>query len=282
MKKLFLATILAMSTTQLFSADTITFGIVGLKPDKEIKSYDPLVNYLDKSASIKAKVVVVPTIEKMVEKVKAKEVDVLIHSPFIAAKVARDAGSKMVLRQWKKEVGEYTGCLFAKKGTIKDVTDLKGKMVSLEDKESASGAYLPVYILKKAGLKVTEKKNPTDAVAADEVGIVYSDDYDNTLMWVKKDRVAAGGTATNNVKDEADMQVIAESPMIPRSIVSYGPHVEAALGDKVTAALLGMSGSEDGKKALKEFSKTTKFDKLPKSSDEIKKNILDLLSKIEG
>ena len=74
-----------------------------------------------------------------------------------------------------------------------------------------------------------------------------------------------------------DLQVIATSLSVPRHVVSYSPKVSQTLVKKIKETLTIMHLSEEGKIALKNFSKTSKFDDFPGGPEVYLKPLQSLL-----
>ncbi|MFQ5949817.1 MAG: PhnD/SsuA/transferrin family substrate-binding protein, partial [Nitrospiria bacterium] len=62
------------------------------------------------------------------------------------------------------------------------------------------------------------------------------------------------------------LKIIHETYSIPRHIVSYRADLPPKLVARIKEILLGMDQSEEGRKALKAFERTTKFDEIPEQS----------------
>ena len=215
------------------------------------------------------KVVVAKNISDMAALMRAGKVDLYFDSAFPSIIVSELTGSKYLLRRWKRGIGEYRSVIFVMKdGGLHKVADLRGKIIAFEEPYSSSGYFFPKLVLGQAGLNLTAKKEPSDAVAAGEVGYVFSNADENTMAWVLRGRVHAGATdhhsyvkqARGNIKDLA---ILHESAPIPRQIVSHRRGLADELVLKIKEILQAMDKSDEGKKALMEFEETTKFDSIP-------------------
>jgi len=104
-----------------------------------------------------------------------------------------------------------------------------------------------------------------------EVGYVFSQADENTMVWVLRKKVVAGATDEQSYEKEARtsidlLQVIERSYALPRHVVSYRADLPPKLLAKIKETLIGMDQSEEGRKVLKAFENTTKFDELPEQS----------------
>jgi len=260
------------------SGGPLTIGTVGTEPASEIKKFHPFTSYLAKQLQgegiTEGRVVVARNISEMAAFVKEGKADLYIDSAFPTMAVSRLSGIKLLLRRWKKELAEYHSVIFAKQSSsISELGDLKGKMISFEEPFSSSGYLLPKLVMVQKGLKLAAKNNPTDAVRADEVGYVFGKDDENTMVWVQRGMVAAGATDHQSFVKEArgninNLSVVHKTFALPRQLVSYRADLVPRLVAKIKDVLIQMNQSEEGKKILLNFERTSKFDEIPEQSME--------------
>jgi phosphonate transport system substrate-binding protein len=253
-------------------AAPINIGSVSTEPAAEIKKFLPFANYLGKELQSegidRGKVVVAKNISQMAALLREGKVDLYIDSPFPVLAASHLSGSKILLRRWKKGAAEYRSVIFARKDSgINRLEDLKGKMVAFQESFSSTAYFLPKVILLQKGLKLSAKMDPTETVAPGEVGYVFSQADENTILWVLRKRVMAGATDEQSYEKEArgnldSLKVIEISYSLPRHVVSYRADLPPKLIARIKEILIGMDQSEEGRKVLKEFESTTKFDEL--------------------
>jgi phosphonate transport system substrate-binding protein len=109
------------------------------------------------------------------------------------------------------------------------------------------------------------KTDTSESVAPGEVGYLFSIADVNIAFWVLRKKVVAGALDDSGYKKEADsnlnsLKVIEKSNPVPRHIVSYRADLPPKLVARIKEILTGMDQSEEGKKALKDFENTSKFD----------------------
>ena len=269
---LFLAATFLLLPHIVWSA-TLNIGSIGSKPSKEIKRFMPLVKYLEKELKTegidKVKVVVANDISKMAALLKEGKVDLYIDSPFSAVAASHLSGSKLILRRWKKGVGEYHSVFFARKDSgIDSFDDLKGKIIGFEEPFSSSAYLLPKVVMIEKGFKLTAKKGIEATVDADEVGYIFSNDNENTMIWVLRGKLLAGVMDNQSYLKEAkgkldSLKIIYETFSIPRHVVSTRKNLPTELVENIKKILIDMDKSESGRKSLHDFEKTAKFDELP-------------------
>lgn len=254
-------------------ARPINVGSISVEAAAEIKKFLPLASYLAKELQSEGidqgKVVVAKTVSQMAALLREGKVDIFIDSPFPTLAVSQLSGSKLLLRRWKKGQGEYHSVIFTRKDSeVNRLEDLKGKMIAFQDPFSTSSYFLPKTMLLQKGLKLALKTDSSESVAPGEVGYLFSIADENIMLWVLRKKVVAGALDDLAYEKEAksslnSLKVIEKSNPVPRHIVSYRADLPLKLVARIKEILTGMDQSEEGKKALRDFEGTSKFDAIP-------------------
>lgn len=254
---------------------TINIGSISNSPNKEVKKFLPFSSYLGKQLQSdgidQGKVVVAESIHQMAALMREGKVDLYVDSPFPSIAVSLLSDSKYFLRRWKKGVSEYHTVIFVRKDSNIDRLDgLKGKVIGFEEPFSSSGYFLPKIFMELEELKLVSKKSSFDPVGPDEVGYVFCLEG-NTTSWVFRKKVAAGAMENHcylkGVGDSIEnFKIIYKTSSIPRHIVSYRTDLDKKLVDRIKEILINMDKSEEGRKTLQEFEKTSKFDEIPQEA----------------
>lgn len=132
--------------------------------------------------------------------------------------------------------------------SVKTVADLKGKKFCFVDPNSTSGYVIPRIVLKANGVDPDKDLgSTTNAGSHNNVAIaVYKGDCDAGATFVD--------ARTSVQKDYPDIMdktsVLIVSPNIPNDTVSFTKDFPADLKDQTIKALLDISNTDDGKKAL--------------------------------
>jgi phosphonate transport system substrate-binding protein len=253
--------------------ESINIGTVGTVPTDEIKNYLPFANYLARQLQSegydRGKVVVARSIPEMVNFLREGKVDLYIDSPFPIVAASRLSGSKFLALREKHGLKEYRSIIFVRRDSgILRLQDLNGKVIAFKEPFSSSAYFVPKIIMVQQGLKLVLKKGAADPVAPGEVGYVFTNDNENTLAWVRGKKAAAGALDNQVYDNEAranldTLQVLHQSFSFPRHIVSHRASLTHELVEKIKLALFQMHRSEEGKKALDDFQKTSRFDEVP-------------------
>ena len=168
----------------------------------------------------------------------------------------------------------------------KSVEDLKGKVIIFEKPFSTSSYLLPKAALMKQGLKLTEKETVEDPVSADEIGYVFSYDEETAMMWILRKRASSGALYSEEMKELAkdrinELEVLLETVDVPRHMLSHRSDLDPELVLAVEKILINMDKDEKGIKILKNFSKTTKFDRFPGGIEENLRLVEELVDFVE-
>jgi len=251
----------------------IRVGTISDSASSGMKKFLPFAEYLARQLRPegidKGSVVIAAAIPEMAALLREGKVDLFIDSAYPALAVQKLSGSKFLLRRWKKGLAEYHPVIFTRsENSIAQLSELNGKMVALEEAYSSSGYFFPKLALLRSGLKPVLKRAPTDSVKPAEVGYVFSNDDETTMIWVLRGMVAAGAMDTQNYKKEArarlnELKIAHQLPGLPRQILSHRADLDERLAGRIKQILLAMDQIDEGKKVLAAFEQTARFDELP-------------------
>ena len=231
-----------------------------------------------------AKVVVASSIEEMAAMLRTGQVDVYVDSPFPTVVVSERSGAVPLVRRWKKGRGDYQSTIFVRADSgIDTLEQLRGRTIAFEDEYSTTGYFLPLAGLLQSGLKLVHHTEISSQTTEDEVGFVFSEDDEATILWVLRGKVAAGALDASSLEKLAgpragELKALYESPEVPRQIVSYRPDLEPALVATIETTLVEMAQDEEGKTVLSRFENTTKFDRFLLGPDSALLPIRELLT----
>lgn len=268
-------------------ARPLVVGSVHSDPSEEMKEWLPftrdLAGRLAGDGISQGSIVIARDVPEMIGFLKAGKVDLYIDSPIVMLDVMNATGSKMLVRRWKNRSAEYTSVIFVRKDSgIVLLSDLKDKVIAFQKESSSTGYLLPRLEFQLAGLTVHPMGGGVDKPPAGQVGYRWSGADRNTVAWVFHGRVAAGATSGEDwdkvsAEQRAQMAIIFESPRIPRHVVVHRADLPPALVARIKDELLAFDKTDQGRKILATFEKTTKFDEIPQRSLEALKRYQDSL-----
>lgn len=128
----------------------------------------------------------------------------------------------------------------------------KGKKACFADPESTSGYVIPLIFLKKAGL--TDADIPDPVFAGGHTQVVQAL-YDGGICDYGASFVDARSNIATDHPDVNDKVVVIyqTEALIPNDNMSYAPDMPQDLQDQITAAMMKIADTEEGKTALNDL-----------------------------
>ena len=123
--------------------------------------------------------------DALVKLIEEGRIHFYMESLYATYLVNERTGARLLLRRWKKGRSEYRSVIFARRDSgLRDLDDLRGKLVVFEDPGSTSGYALPRSLLLGKGFVLNEKPSFGAAVAAGEIGYLFAHgDEENVINW---------------------------------------------------------------------------------------------------
>ncbi len=270
----------------------IRIGSISNEPAEEIGVFQPFADHLASRLGDvgigHGEVVVAGDISSMAALIADDKIDLYLDSPFPLVAMQQLQDVRIIARRWKKGVGEYHSVLFAlRESGIDDLDDLRGKVVAFEEPFSTASYLLPKASLMKHGYEVMEVQDKRASASPGKIGYVFSNDDENTIFWVLRGKVAAGGI--NNIKfydlpksDRDRFHIFHRTTPVPRQLVSVRSDLAGPLVGRVQRVLFDMHQTRDGRQVLAAFEKTAKFDEFDAQSSDIMAPITDLAQLIRS
>lgn len=248
----------------------LVLGDISDDPAEVIEGTQPLADYLAAKLADQGithgEVRVVANAEEMTRLMQAGEVDLYFDSVYPATLIADATGGQIILRRWRFGVEEYFSVIFAKESSqIDSLADIQGQVIAFDAPYSTSGYFLPAIHLLDNGFTLVGRQSP---LAADEIGLTFSYDDENTIHWVLSDLVAAGATDDYNyfvgIPEDirAQLVILAETERVPRQVGVTRPGLTPGLIDAIIAVLVAANEDPAAAAALEAF-QTTEFDEFP-------------------
>lgn len=257
---------------RLACAGPLTLGFISSSPMEESRRFSPFASYLARQLQSEGigegNVVAANSIEAMSSLLRTSQADIYIDGFFPTKAVSRLSGSKLLLRGWKDGGSDYKSVIFTRKDSrISILEHLGGKVIAFDEPFSSSGYFVPKVELLKIAFLVLPDQPGAGPVKGDEVRYVFSRGDTNTIYKVANGEVAAGAVDDQKyhalAKNLDGLKILHETASFPRQIVSYRADFPVKLLTKIKNVLLNMPRTEEGRKVLREFDNTTKFDKIP-------------------
>jgi phosphonate transport system substrate-binding protein len=138
---------------------------------------------------------------------------------------------------------------------IDTLLQFKGKRACMPDPQSTSGYVVPLIFLKAAGINTDDPKEFPAPVFTQghtqDIRAVYAGgicDYATAF-------VDARTSVTSDLPDVMTkvVQIFVTQALIPNDNMSYAPDMPQDLRDQITAAVVKIAGTDDGKKALQDL-----------------------------
>lgn len=253
-------------------AGPLTLGFISSSPMEDSRRFSPLASYLARQLQSEGigegNVVAANSIEAMSSMLRTSQADIYIDGFFPTKAVSRLSGSRLLLRGWKDGGSDYKSVIFTRKDSrISILEHLGGKVIAFDEPFSSSGYFVPKVELLKITFLVLPDQPGAAPVKGDEVRYVFSRGDTNTIYKVANGEVAAGAVDDQKyhalAKNLDGLKILHETASFPRQIVSYRADFPVKLLTKIKNVLLNMPRTEEGRKVLREFDNTTKFDTIP-------------------
>jgi len=277
----------AAQTAGKFAGKTITLGLVAEANQKEVEEhFQEFLHYLAEKLSsgtkIEGRAVAVPTQSRLANLLNERKADFYLESPYPTYMINSVYGAgKLLLRRWKGGMADYHTLIFTKRdGATRQLEDIAGKMIALEDPQSTSGHFLPRMFLTKKGFRLAPKPQVDAKVARGEVGYIFTNSQEKLLDLVLTQKAAAGAFSNDDFaaldeRKKSDITILAETASLPRHLVSVRKTLPPGSIARLKTVLLSMHDDAAGRRILKDIDGTTKFDVLPGGELAISQRLLD-------
>jgi phosphonate transport system substrate-binding protein len=226
-------------------------------PTELARKAEPLVKYLEGKLGMKVEYTPVTDYAAAVETLVNKKVDMAWFGGFTFVQAYHRSGGKAIPIVQREEDEKFRSVFITSDPAIKSLADLKGKDVSFGSQSSTSGHLMPRSFLLQAGVE-PEK---------DFKRVAFSGAHDATIAAVASGKVQAGALNISVwEKFVADKKVDADKVKVfyttpPYYDYNWTVHADmpAALREKLTAAMLGLTKDTPQGKAILELQRASRF-----------------------
>jgi phosphonate transport system substrate-binding protein len=245
------------ATTQAQDAVLRVTAIPDESPTELARKAAPLVRYLEARLGMKVVFTPVTDYAAAVETLVNRKVDLAWFGGFTFVQASVRSGGKAVPLVQREEDTKFRSVFITADPGIRALADLKGKDVSFGSQSSTSGHLMPRSFLLQAGLDPDR----------DFRRVAYSGAHDATIAAVASGKVQAGAlnisvwdkfVAEKRV-DTDKVRVFHTTP--PYHDYNWTVHADmpAALRDKLTQALLGLSRDTPEGREILDLQRATRF-----------------------
>ena len=254
---------------------TLVIGKVSPNPKKHYRYLKPIADYVVEHMQDlgidRVEVLMAKNNRQMISYLKRGKIDWVTETVFSAVEFEDRAGAEMILLKHKIGVPTYHTVFFTRKDSgIRSLEDLKGRVITFEDRGSSTGFFIPVAMLLEAGLELVELESPRDRVSGDQVGYVFAKAEINMSTWVHKGLVDAGAYSNldwekedhNPTSFREGMNVFLQGPSYPRAIELVRKNLRPEVKQRLKSVLLAAHEDSEARAALKAYQKTTRFDEI--------------------
>lgn len=215
----------------------IKFGVIPLESAEIMhQQFTPLTQYLSQEIGVPVELVIGANYQATMSAIGDNTVQFAYLTPTTFPKAKKqypDAGITPIIRFLNAGKGSYQSCIIVSvDSNIKNIEDLKGKKIAFGSADSTSSHLMPRSMLAEKGV-------PFDSIQAEYLG-----NHTNVAQAISMEQFAAGGVTLSVGKkfsEKGDVRILAESPMIPEFPICVNKHLDAALKEKIEAALLKLN-----------------------------------------
>ncbi len=226
-------------------------------PTELARKAEPLVKYLEAKLGMKVEFTPVTDYAAAVETLVNRKVDMAWFGGFTFVQANARSGGKVIPLVQREEDEKFRSVFITGDPAIKTLADLKGKDVSFGSQSSTSGHLMPRSFLLQAGVDPDK----------DFHRVAYSGAHDATIAAVAAGKVQAGALnisvwdkfVADKKVDTSKVQVFFTTPTYYDYNWTVHADMPAALREKLTQALLGLSRDTAEGKQILELQRATRF-----------------------
>jgi phosphonate transport system substrate-binding protein len=262
-------------------ASTLVVGRISDNPRADVQRLRPLLDYIvPKLQSVgieRGEILLARDPVQLRNYLRRGRVDWVTETAAMAAMLGADANAKPMLRAIRDNEGAYRSVIFVRRDSgIENIQQLLGKRIALQMRSSTSSFYLPLLMLRDAGLPIVELASPDDAPSVGQVGFLMARSELNISTWVEKGLADAGAFSNRDWGNPTrmpesfrnHMRLIAQSQDVPRAVELTRADIDPAVRAALSAALIAASDDAAASAALRDFFGTTRFVPIESASAE--------------
>ena len=242
LKKFFFTVTLILFTSNI-SAEIKEFNMVFVPASEkgDENDYTNLIKIVNKLTFFEIKFVKVTDYNAAVEAMRADRAQIAWYGGKTYIKASEIANAEAFaagVRPGEKDAGYYTYFVTKKNSNINQLSDLRGKNLSLNSIGSTSGDLIPQVELSKVDLSIKNKQ--------DFKNVFYAGSHDACLLAVLNNKADVCGMSSRNYEarladktfKEEDVKIIHKSPKVPPPPLAYSKKISLEDRNKIKAAVL--------------------------------------------
>jgi phosphonate transport system substrate-binding protein len=245
-KKIFLAflvtcTLTVMSTDAWAEDKNFNMVFVPASEKGDENDYKNLIKIVNKLTGFKINFIKVTDYNAAVEAMRAGRADIAWYGGKTYIKAVELANAEAFaagVRPGEKDAGYYTYFVVKKDSKIKKLSDIKGKILSLNSIGSTSGDLIPQVELAKINLFITNKN--------DFKNIYYAGSHDACLLAVLNNQADVCGMSSRNFEarladntlKKNQVKIIHKSERVPPPPLAYSKNISIEDRKKIKKAVL--------------------------------------------
>lgn len=254
-------------------AEMLTIGRVADDPTKYKKVLRPLLDYVVSQARdvgiTEGSVAMTKNINETLHLLKAQKIDWVTASIGAALIYHDKTGAEILLRTWRDGTPVYRTVFVARQdSSIESLGSLKGRTIAFQDPYSTSAYFIPLAILRAAGLRVIELASPKQKFSTDEVGYLFAGNELNISTWVQRGIAKAGAYNDQNWINpqhtpdviRKDLKIFYQHKPVPRWVEVFRKDLDPRIKARIQEILVRADEDSAAQEALKSYSNTKKFE----------------------
>jgi len=231
---------------------------IGLIPEqnvfKQMKRYKPLGEYLEEKTKNKINFTILSRYGNIIESFDKMKLDGAFWGSFTGAMAIEKLGIQPVARPVNRDgTSTYHGYLLVRKDSgIKNVADMKGKVIAFVEKATTAGYIFPISYFKKHGITdINTYFKEHYFTGSHDAAIHAVLDKEADIACAKNTVYEILSRDDKRIKDE--LMIITRSPDVPSNGLGLRQHLAFGIKAAIKETLLEMHKDPKGKLVLEEF-----------------------------
>jgi phosphate/phosphite/phosphonate ABC transporter binding protein len=227
----------------------LKFGFTPVLGQSQTRTeFEPLMAYLSSALGRGVVLYVAKDYGDLRTQMEAGSVDIGSFSPFAYVDAARAGRIRIIAQSLIEGSGTYRGLIIIRKDSgLGSLADLGGKRFAFVDPKSASGYVYPRAMLLEHGIRADTGFSQ----------VIFAGDHNRVIAAVLDRKVEAGAIYDGAIRvakaagmHTEKLAVLASTDPIPHDAIAVRVGLDAELSQRIQAALVGLSGTEAGRKLI--------------------------------